>query len=139
MHTTIFPGSTYLPTQGENAITHAPWAFKKGDQVFENYGQPNHIYFQYHGFSLEDNTHDCVSVPVSVKSSDPDYEVMLSPLPRHSVPCSPLLTAVHTHTHTTLHTHTVQGGVSEACRLPAPQHQDLHPRRQPRVYCASLV
>jgi hypothetical protein len=30
--------------------------------VLENYGQANHIYFTYHGFSLEDgaNTHDCV-------------------------------------------------------------------------------
>jgi hypothetical protein len=31
-----------------------------GDQLFENYGQPNHIYFLYHGFSLLSNSHDCV-------------------------------------------------------------------------------
>ncbi len=30
-----------------------------GDQLFENYGQPNHIYFLYHGFSLISNSHDC--------------------------------------------------------------------------------
>lgn len=95
-HDTIFPVSP--PTQGENAITHAPWAFKKGDQVFENYGQPNHIYFQYHGFSLEDNTHDCVSVPVSVKSSDPDYEVRCSCCLLVSASSVPLFTNAHMHT-----------------------------------------
>jgi len=32
----------------------------KGDQIFENYGQPNYIYFLYHGFILTENAHDCV-------------------------------------------------------------------------------
>jgi hypothetical protein len=32
----------------------------KDEQLFENYGQPNHIYFMYHGFSLLNNSHDCV-------------------------------------------------------------------------------
>ena len=27
--------------------------FKAGEQLFENYGQPNHIYFTYHGFLLQ--------------------------------------------------------------------------------------
>ena len=38
------------------------WNFNKGEQLFENYGQPNHIYFTYHGFSLppKENSHDCV-------------------------------------------------------------------------------
>ena len=43
------------------------WDFKRGEQVFENYGQPNHLYFAYHGFSLpvddrnvSKNTHDCI-------------------------------------------------------------------------------
>jgi hypothetical protein len=31
-----------------------------GEQLFENYGQPNNIYFLYHGFSLVENSHDCV-------------------------------------------------------------------------------
>lgn len=52
--------------QGVNAVTYAPWAFTKGSQVYENYGQPNHIYFKYHGFVLDSNTHDCVSLPVGV-------------------------------------------------------------------------
>jgi hypothetical protein len=34
------------------AVTYAPWGFAEGEQVFENYGQPNHIYYMYHGFSL---------------------------------------------------------------------------------------
>jgi hypothetical protein len=58
--------------QGDNAVTYAPWAFKKGEQVFENYGQPNYIYFQYHGFSLVNNTHDCVPLAVGVRSDDPE-------------------------------------------------------------------
>jgi len=48
--------------QGKNAITKAGWTFAKGEQLFENYGQPNHIYFEYHGFSLAENTHDCAQV-----------------------------------------------------------------------------
>lgn len=44
------------------AVTRAPWAFQRGDQVFENYGQPNHIYFMYHGFVLPGNTHDCLHI-----------------------------------------------------------------------------
>jgi hypothetical protein len=43
----------YLSVVGAN--------FKFGQQVFENYGQPNHIYFLYHGFSIQGNSHDCVS------------------------------------------------------------------------------
>jgi histone-lysine N-methyltransferase SETD3 len=54
--------STALDDSGRNAVTFSSWAFSPGDQVFENYGQPNSIYFTYHGFSLslEQNTHDCV-------------------------------------------------------------------------------
>jgi hypothetical protein len=54
--------STALDESGRNAVTFSSWAFSAGEQVFENYGQPNSIYFTYHGFSLplEQNTHDCV-------------------------------------------------------------------------------
>lgn len=53
VHKTFVDESNY-------AITKAARAFKKGEQIFENYGQPNHIYFMYHGFTLgENNTHDC--------------------------------------------------------------------------------
>lgn len=53
VHQTSLDGLNY-------AVTKASKAFKKGDQIFENYGQPNHIYFLYHGFTLgENNTRDC--------------------------------------------------------------------------------
>jgi histone-lysine N-methyltransferase SETD3 len=43
------PGSTVHSTDldetGKNALTKAPWSFKAEEQVFENYGQPNHVYF----------------------------------------------------------------------------------------------
>mmetsp|Transcript_21626 Transcript_21626/g.32021 ORF Transcript_21626/g.32021 Transcript_21626/m.32021 type:complete len:666 (+) Transcript_21626:598-2595(+) len=51
--------STTVDKNGENAVTKISHTVKVGDQVFENYGQPNHIYFLYHGFLLERNTHDC--------------------------------------------------------------------------------
>jgi len=41
-----------------NAVTNASTRFERGDQIFENYSQPNHIYFLYHGFVLEDNSQD---------------------------------------------------------------------------------
>jgi hypothetical protein len=44
------------------ADTLAPWAFHAGDQVFENYGQPNPTYFLWHGFAMEPNVHDCAQV-----------------------------------------------------------------------------
>jgi histone-lysine N-methyltransferase SETD3 len=54
--------STKLDDSERNAVTAASWAFAEGEQVFENYGQPNSIYFSYHGFSLPwgQNSHDCV-------------------------------------------------------------------------------
>jgi hypothetical protein len=45
--------------RGDKAVTLAPWRFKQGDQVFENYGQPNPTYFLYHGFVMHPNVHDC--------------------------------------------------------------------------------
>lgn len=33
------------------------WAFAKGEPVFENYGQPNHVYYTYHGFVMKRNYH----------------------------------------------------------------------------------
>jgi histone-lysine N-methyltransferase SETD3 len=60
---------TDLDSSRVNAVTLAPWNFKGGEQVFENYGQPNHIYMQYHGFMLEDNTHDCVLLALKIEVS----------------------------------------------------------------------
>ncbi|CAM9487402.1 unnamed protein product [Chrysoparadoxa australica] len=44
------------------AETRAAWAFKKGEQVFEDYGQPNHVMFLYHGFTLPGYHRDCLLV-----------------------------------------------------------------------------
>jgi len=52
--------STTLDELELNAITRAGDEYQQGDQLFENYGQPNHIYFTYHGFILPSNTHDCI-------------------------------------------------------------------------------
>ena len=41
------------------AVTQASREIKKGDQVYENYAQPNYSLFTYHGFLLEDNPNDC--------------------------------------------------------------------------------
>jgi len=54
--------STILDASGSFAETKSSWSFDLNEQVFENYGQANYIYFMYHGFSLPlgKNTHDCV-------------------------------------------------------------------------------
>lgn len=51
---------TGFSSDGKHAETKATLTFKKGDQIYENYGQPNYIYFMYHGFILDQNPHDCV-------------------------------------------------------------------------------
>lgn len=44
--------------------------FAAGAQLFENYGQPNHIYFLYHGFVLQpENRHDCAHLELALLSS----------------------------------------------------------------------
>lgn len=56
-HSTTLDAST----GNRHAITRASWGFNAGDQVVENYGQPNYIYLLYHGFILpgDQNQHDC--------------------------------------------------------------------------------
>ena len=46
--------------ESEFAETKADRDYTPGVQVWENYGQPNWVYFAFHGFSLLSNTHDCV-------------------------------------------------------------------------------
>jgi hypothetical protein len=48
--------------EDNNAITKASITFGQGDQVFENYSQPNQILFLYHGFVIEENSQDCILV-----------------------------------------------------------------------------
>ena len=52
--------STHL-TRG-HAATYAAAAFATGEEVLENYGQRNYVYFLHHGFSLAGNTHDCLAL-----------------------------------------------------------------------------
>lgn len=54
--------STILDGTGKFAITKAARTFRKGEQIFENYGQPNYLYFLYHGFILDENSHDCALI-----------------------------------------------------------------------------
>jgi hypothetical protein len=42
------------------AVTYAGDDYSRGEQLFENYGQPNHIYYTYHGFILAQNNFDCL-------------------------------------------------------------------------------
>jgi hypothetical protein len=62
--------ATALDSSGRNAVTHADRAYKPGEQIFENYGQPNHIYFEFHGFVLDQNTHDCVRITHGIPEDD---------------------------------------------------------------------
>ena len=43
-------------------------------KVFENYGQPNYIYFMYHGFILSEeaggNSHDCVNFELALTEGE---------------------------------------------------------------------
>lgn len=54
--------STAMDPSDQYAITRSSWDFKANEQLFENYGQSNHIYFMYHGFALPiaENKNDCV-------------------------------------------------------------------------------
>ena len=53
------------------ATTKASYSVSKGKQIFENYGQPNHIYFLYHGFTLQNNSHNCMLLNESIDRGDP--------------------------------------------------------------------
>jgi hypothetical protein len=64
----------------KNAETKAPWSFAKNEQVFENYGQPNHIYFMYHGFILDENSHDCSLLETSIEPDDEGSDLEISEL-----------------------------------------------------------
>ena len=46
------------------------YLFRKGEALYENYGQPNYIYFLYHGFSLKVNSHDCVYFTIEMSSKE---------------------------------------------------------------------
>ena len=50
------------------AVTRANKSYKKGEQVFENYAQPNYIYWAYHGFALDENSHDCAIIQMTINT-----------------------------------------------------------------------
>merc|ERR1712146_711638 len=52
------------------ATTRAAWRFDRGEQLFEDYGQPNSIYFRFHGFVVQKNSHDCVDFFLLSPSGD---------------------------------------------------------------------
>jgi hypothetical protein len=61
--------ATRLDPRGEHAVTRADRAYAAGEQVWENYGQPNWIYYLYHGFVLEANAHECVGMEFGLPPS----------------------------------------------------------------------
>lgn len=68
--------TTWGPIPGEKpksqsfALTKSAWNLKKGQQLFENYGQPNHIYYTYHGFVLPNSEYDCVHFEISISEEE---------------------------------------------------------------------
>lgn len=48
--------------------------FKKKEQVFVDYGEPNHRLFTKYGFVLENNIHDCYYMPLWVFADDKKYK-----------------------------------------------------------------
>lgn len=61
---------------GKRANTFAPWRFETGDQIFENYGQPNPTYFLYHGFVMQPNVHDCATIQLTEHMRDSRRHVL---------------------------------------------------------------
>jgi len=55
------PSKIHLTRYGpkKSADTVALWNFKRGEQIWENYGQNNLMYYQFHGFTIQDNVYDC--------------------------------------------------------------------------------
>jgi histone-lysine N-methyltransferase SETD3 len=68
--------ATTLDSTEKFAVTKAGTSYSAGEQLFENYGQPNHIYYLYHGFILEHNSHDCVSFEISF--SEKEWQLLRS-------------------------------------------------------------
>eukprot|EP00984_Skeletonema_dohrnii_P015496 scaffold6714_cov75-Skeletonema_dohrnii-CCMP3373.AAC.10 len=54
------------------AVTRSSRPVKRGEQVFENYQQPNYLLFAFHGFMLESNPSDCALLGgLSINHNDP--------------------------------------------------------------------
>ena len=68
---------TNLDESGRNAVTSAKWSFGAGEEVFENYGQPNYIYLLYHGFVLDKNSHDCIHMRIELTLEQQRVAILL--------------------------------------------------------------
>jgi hypothetical protein len=55
------------------AVTRASRPVKRGDQLFENYQQPNYVLFAFHGFVLENNPSDCALLMSINHNSSPTF------------------------------------------------------------------
>ncbi len=55
-----------------SAVTRASRPVKRGEQVCENYQQPNYLLFAFHGFVLDSNPSDCALLAgLSINHNDP--------------------------------------------------------------------
>ncbi|KAL7492110.1 hypothetical protein ACHAWT_001862 [Skeletonema menzelii] len=55
-----------------SAVTRASRPVKRGEQVYENYQQPNYLLFAFHGFMLDHNPSDCALLGgLSINRNDP--------------------------------------------------------------------
>mmetsp|Transcript_6242 Transcript_6242/g.17456 ORF Transcript_6242/g.17456 Transcript_6242/m.17456 type:complete len:963 (-) Transcript_6242:85-2973(-) len=58
--------STHFEEATRSADTRADRPYAIGDQIFENYGQTNKIYYIHHGFILDANAHDALDVDLEL-------------------------------------------------------------------------
>ncbi|OWY91294.1 hypothetical protein PHMEG_00040186, partial [Phytophthora megakarya] len=80
------PHHTNLDSFGLHAVTKASSDFAAGQEVVENYAQPNYIYLLYHGFVLDSDSHDCahfhVEMPTAARQGE--FSVLLRTLDIYS-------------------------------------------------------
>lgn len=82
---TVHKTSASLHRAEPTAVTPAAWKFESGDQLLEDYGQPNHVLFLYHGFALEPNDHDCVRIDLHLEHVPGTSELLINGSPEFDV------------------------------------------------------
>lgn len=82
------------------AVTRVSRQVKKGQQLMENYAQPNYVLFTHHGFVLNDNPNDCALMEGLVLRKD-DPGAKLAHLLQSTAPsfCIKDLASVHQLAH----------------------------------------
>ena len=72
-----------LPESGSESVivTKATRSLEVGEQLFENYAQPNYLLFSYHGFILENNPNDCAVMQISLDPRAKNSELIRSTSP----------------------------------------------------------